>query len=109
VCSPCAVTVLCSVLQLQEAVRADQSRLSSQASQLESWQAQLSEQQTRLEELEAAAAETLAEARDAAAAALQDRDQVGTSCVQGTAWHVAAELACCYHCVQQAARCPFHG
>lgn len=57
-------------------MRADQARLSAQASQLESWRAQLADQQARLEELEAAAADALAEARDAAAAALQERDQV---------------------------------
>ena len=69
-------------MQLQEALRADQSRLSAQAAQLEAWQAQLAEQQARLEELEGAAAEALAEARDAAAATLQERDQVG----DGLAW-----------------------
>lgn len=51
--------------------------MSSQAGQLEAWQSQLAEQQARLEELEATAAEAVAEARDAAVAALQDRDQVG--------------------------------
>lgn len=84
--------MLFCVLQLQEAVRADQSRMSAQASQLESWQAQLSDQQARLEELEAAAAEALAEARDAATAALQDRDQVWTSSLGDTAWHVFTSL-----------------
>jgi hypothetical protein len=66
-----------AAFQLREAVASDQTRVSSQAGQLEAWQSQLAEQQARLEELEQTAAEALAEARDAAAAALQDRDQVG--------------------------------
>lgn len=57
-------------------MRGDQARLSAQASQLELWASQLQGQQARLEELEGDAAAALTEARDAAAAALRDRDQV---------------------------------
>lgn len=73
----CCLCSAASAVQLREAVTEDQARLSAQAGQLEAWQSQLGEQQARLEELEATAAEALAEARDAAAAALQERDQVG--------------------------------
>lgn len=65
-------------VQLQDQLRGDQARLSSQQSQLESWRSQLAEQQSQLEQLESQAADALHEAREAAAAALAERDQVGS-------------------------------
>jgi peptidoglycan hydrolase CwlO-like protein len=62
--------------QLQDELRGERARLEAQAAQLESWQGQLAAQQAMLEELEGAAAEALSEAREAAAAALTERDTV---------------------------------
>lgn len=61
--------------QLQEQLRTEQGTLAAQRAQLEAWQAQLTAQQGTLEQLEATAAEAVAEARDAAAAALEEREQ----------------------------------
>jgi septal ring factor EnvC (AmiA/AmiB activator) len=64
------------VLQLQEQLRSDQARLSVEQARLESWQGQLGQQQATIEQLEEAAEEALGEAREAAAAAMAERDKV---------------------------------
>lgn len=69
------------LLQLQEQLQSDQARLSAQQTQLESWQSQLADQQSQLEQLESQAADALNEAREAAAAAMAERDQVHSSTV----------------------------
>jgi hypothetical protein len=61
--------------QLDQA-RAEAAELASQRASLDAWQRRLEQQQRELEDLEGAAAETLGDARDAAAAALAQRDQV---------------------------------
>jgi CHASE3 domain sensor protein len=58
---------------------AQEAHLSSHQAQLQSWQAQLEQQQATLEQLEASATVALAEAREAAAAALAERDQVSSA------------------------------
>ena len=64
--------------QLVDSARQEAAQLAAQRASLEAWQRRLEGRQAELEELEAAAADTLQDARDAAAAALADRDQVGS-------------------------------
>jgi hypothetical protein len=71
-----ACRVVWCVLQLQEQLRSDQAQLSVEQSRLESWQGQLGQQQATIEQLEEAAEEALGEAREAAAAAMAERDKV---------------------------------
>ena len=72
----CVRTCALHTPQQLEAARAEASELASQRAALEAWQGRLEARQAELEELEGAAADTLQEARDAAAAALAERDQV---------------------------------
>jgi peptidoglycan hydrolase CwlO-like protein len=65
-----------SITQLQAQLDEEQASLEAASSSLAAREAALAGRQSQLEALEGAAAEALQEARDAAAAALAERDQV---------------------------------